>query len=41
MIGDFPKDVTKNKQKWLEEWDSMCTIYKPHMPDAGANISFG
>ncbi len=33
IVGDFPKDVRKNKQKWLEEWDSVCTIYKPHMPD--------
>lgn len=32
-MGDFPKDIKKNKQKWLEEWDSVCTIYKPHMPD--------
>ena len=32
-MGDFPKDVRKNKQKWLEEWESVCTIYSPHMPD--------
>ena len=33
IVGDFPKDVRTNKQKWLEEWDSVCTIYSPHMPD--------
>lgn len=33
IVGDFPKDVRKNKQKWLEEWDSVWTIYRPHMPE--------
>lgn len=33
IVGDFPKDVRMNKHRWLEEWDSVCTIYKPHMPD--------
>lgn len=33
IVGDFPKDARTNKQKWLEEWDSVFTIYSPHMPD--------
>lgn len=32
-MNDFPNDIHKNKQKWLEEWGSICTIYKPHLPD--------
>lgn len=35
IVGDVPKDIRKmvKGKKWLEEWDSVCKIYKPHMPD--------
>lgn len=33
IVKDFPKDIRKNKQKWREEWDSLCSIYRPHLPD--------
>lgn len=32
IVWYFSMVARKKKLKWLEEWDSVCTIYSPHLP---------